>query len=172
MCDVLLVQGLQKIYGRLLGELQWIEAPPRTMNRPSRSRDAFNAEKPIRLARATEIKEQLPHLVYVIHMLAPDWRPEDAKIVRPSKGWSNAPPGGWIGAAMAVLNAATHYITIADIVEEVTRRYDIDTSYVAVRQRLHTAINNSLKRRRDILESDGGKPEAWALKTKVMVRRL
>ena len=162
-----LPRALQAYYGRLLGELSWIEAPPKTMNRRSRRRDEFEASEPERLARAERIRDDLPHVLHVIRMLEPEWQPEAAKAVRPSKGWKQAPPGGWIGAARRVLQEAEAFLTIADIVEEVAAIYDIDISDVADRQALHTAINNSLMRRRDILVSDGGSPAAWALASKV-----
>ena len=140
--DAPLIAGFEKlqlrlkiIYGRLVGEMEGIENPPRSMDRAWRGREAFQAATSEREARAERIKAALPHMEQVIRLFDPDWRPEMAKVVKPSRPKLPGPEGGWVTAAMEVLHDADAYLSGAEIVEEIARRHDLDISTVAQRQR-------------------------------------
>lgn len=68
-----MAQGLQVLYGRWVGELDWIENPPKSMRLKWRGRDAFLEGADDRARRAEQIKDALPHILYVIRLLDPDW---------------------------------------------------------------------------------------------------
>ncbi len=159
--------ALKSLYGRWLGELAWIESPPKTMGRTSRNRDKFTEEAALRAERAEEIKRGLPQIAYVIQLFDPDWRPEMEKVVRPSAKNEKGPPQGWTAAALDVLRDANQAFTIAEIVEQICEKYELELSTVAVRQKRHTAINNSLRRTYDsLIESDAGEPARWGFRSK------
>lgn len=168
MAEPRVTYSLKRLYGRWLGELEWIEAPPKTMRRPSRRRDKFLDEAPLRAARADEIRRGLPCIAYVIAIYDPDWRPEMAKAIRPSaKRAANqapGPPQGWTAAALDVLREADTPLSMAEIVEEIGERYDLDLGDVAERQRRHTAVNNGLRRAHSArLVAAFGVKERWQM---------
>ena len=162
-----LQKQLKGVYGRWAGELHVIENPPKSLKRAWRGRDAYEARAPERARRADEIREALPHLAYVIKMFDPDWRTEDAELVRP-KAEVDPGPGpsvGWVSAAISVLREADRYLSIAEIVEEIADRWDYDDSSVTARQRGHTAVTKGLQSRvrEGIVVRDDGEPARYAL---------
>ena len=172
--DAPLIAGFEKlqlrlkiIYGRLVGEVKGIENPPRSMDRAWRGREAFQAATSEREARAERIKAALPHMEQVIRLFDPDWRPEMAKVVKPSRPKLPGPEGGWVTAAMEVLHDADAYLSGAEIVEEIARRHDLDISTVAQRQRAHTAVTGPLNRQHShLLDRNGREPTLFALKSR------
>ena len=158
---------LKGIYGRWAGELRQIENPPKTKNLKWRGRDAFASGAAERAKRAEEIKDALPHIAFVISLFDPEWRPEQAKIVRPSgKAEHDTNPSvGWTDAAMRVLRSADEFLSVAEIVEEIGQRWDCDLSTVAARQRAHTGVTKGLRSRvakGTVLKTDG-EPHRYAL---------
>ena len=162
-----LSKQLKLLYGRWAGELRWIENPPKLRQRAWRGGETFAAEAVERDARAERIREALPHITYVIQLVEPDWNPETAKLVRPSRGWAKGPPQGWVEAGYEVLRSADCFVTMAEIVEEVAERYDLDLSEGPAYAQAYTAVSNSLLQNyRENLVSDGAQPPGWALKSR------
>lgn len=162
-----LVAALTKLYRRYLGELLWLEAPPKSMNRKWRGGREFLEDAPTRAARADHIREALPHIAFVIGIYEPTWHAASAEPIQPSVSHSARPrpPTGWTGAALAVLKDSDEALTIAEIVAVICERYDIDISTVAERQRCHTAVNNPLMRRhRHLLVCHDTTPARWSLR--------
>lgn len=165
-----LAKQLKKLYGRWAGELQWIENPPKLRQRAWRGGEDFAAQAAERKARAERIREALPHITYVIQLVEPEWNPETATLVRPSRGWTKGPPHGWIEAAYEVLRRADHFVTMREIVEEVAERYDLDVSAGPAYAQAYTAVSNSLMQNyQENLVSDGAQPPGWALKSRGLV---
>lgn len=164
-----LVHQLKGFYGRWAGELRYIENPPKSMGRKWRGRDAFEAAADERLQRAEHLREALPHIEYVIRLIEPEWRPEMAKLVRPSRGMGQRPPIGWAEAGLNVLEEATGYMTVGEMVEEIADRYDeVDLAPVGARQNAAIALSATLLRTyRHLLVSDGD--GGWALAKRVGV---
>jgi len=162
--------AMKRLYGRLAGELAWIENPPKTMARKSRDRETFLAEAPIRAARAEEITAALPHVAYVIGLYDPAWSPEETKPIRPKADW-NRPAGQNITAsAMDVLREAERPLEISEIVARIAMRGDFELTDLHVRQRLHTGVYHGLNRTyRRALVHDGGSPQRWALRNRGLI---
>ena len=161
------IDSLKKLYRRHLGELAWIEAPPKTMARKSRDRDSFEAATPDRARRAVEIRGDLPHLAHVIRIYDPEWDEAAARPIRP-KAKNKATPKpqqGWALAALTVLRDAAEPLTMADVVSIICDKYDIAADTVFERQRFHTAVNNALRRNRHnrLLIKHEGQPTRWSL---------
>ncbi len=163
-----MAQGLKVLYGRWVGELDWIENPPKSMRRKWRGRDAFLEGADDRARRAEQIKDALPHILYVIRLLDPDWGPEMAKPVRPRKAPMPAPPLGWAEAALNVLRDAADYLSVSEIVDEIAERHDeVDLSVVGARQNAQIAVSATLLKsyRRLLVEDPRG--NRWALASRV-----
>jgi hypothetical protein len=160
--------ALKRLYRRLLGELAWIEEPPKTMARKSRDRDKFEAAQPARTVRACEIREDLPHVAHVVRLYDPTWDPTTAKPIRPHARHAATPKpkGGWALATLAALRETDDDLTVAEIVMAICDRHDIENKSVSDRQRCHTAVNNALvtKRRQGFVEKLDGRPSRWSLK--------
>lgn len=155
---------LQRHYAKMLGELAWLDAPPKRLTRLLPDRQRFEAERPVRDARRAAIIEALPHLAYVIRMFAPDWDETSVKPIRPRAAKSGLPPQGISGAAIDILREAEQPLSIAEIVVRIADKHDLEVDSVGQRQKYHTAVNNALKSTfRDVIAKVDGYPERWFL---------
>jgi hypothetical protein len=162
-----IVGALIKLYRQRLGTIAWLEGPPKSMSRSWRGGDDFAGNESARLEQAEELKRDLHHILHVINIYLPQWDPATVRPIRPKSAWEARPPGGWTRAAMATLRECCEPLTIADIVAAICERHDIELATVAERARVHTAVNNGLKRTHDRqLEAIGGEPMHWWLKTR------
>lgn len=154
------------IYAKLLGELEWLRKPPKSLTRLTSDKEAYRADTPERKRRRAEIEEALPHVAFVIGMLDPSREVTSIKPIRPRRPNSGLPPGGIAGAAMRVLQDAAAPLSIARIVTIIGKRYDLDLSDVPQRQKYHTAVNNALiPRFKDDLVEYPGYPTRWMLRS-------
>jgi hypothetical protein len=160
--------ALKGLYRRRLGMLQWIEAPPKTMDRASRDGDAFRAAAPGRAAEAEKIKEDLPHIAYVVRLYDPTWDPASAKPIRPHTKHRATPKprGGWALAMLTVLRGTHEPLTVTEIVEAICDQHDIINETVSDRQRCHTAVTGALRTRsrQGLVIKHDGRPVRWSLK--------
>ncbi|HEX3918685.1 MAG TPA: hypothetical protein VHW60_15215 [Caulobacteraceae bacterium] len=124
-----------------------IENPAKSKTRAWRGRDRFLAEADQRAARAEEIKLGLPQIEFVIRIYDPDWDRSTAKIVKPHNQTDKNPHGTWTATALDILREADRPLTIAEIVQQSCEVLDETLASVSERQRRHTAINNTLRRR-------------------------
>jgi len=162
--------ALKKLYGRLAGELAWIEKPPKTMARKSRGREKFLAEASLRAARAEEIREALPHVHYVIGLYDPEWSPGEFEPIRPKAEWGRPVGPSFTGTALDVLREAERPLEISEIAARVAERLGIDLPDSNARQMRHTSVFQGLKRTySDLLVHDGGSPQRWALKSRGLI---
>lgn len=155
---------LIKLYRRLLGELNWIEAPPKTMERAWRGGRAFKEGALERAERAIEIREHLVHIAYVIRLYIPDWDSATAEPIRPHSKQSVAPPGGWGEATLDVLRETEEPLAISEIIAAICERYEIDYSSVKLREQYRPVINGVLKRLSGVVVADESEPRRWALR--------
>lgn len=156
--------GLDKLYRSLLGERDRITNPPKRLRRLEADRLADDAGADQRAKRLVEIDEALPHIAFVLKLYQADWSEEHAKPIRPKADWSNLPPNGWTAAAVDVLRETSEPLTIADIIEVIGNRYDVDLTTVVLRQKAHATVNTALKRSfGHVLRRHGGRPERFTL---------
>jgi hypothetical protein len=163
MEDKALAIRLTRVYAKLLGERDRIDNPPKRLTRLIPDREAYSGEAAARSMRRDEIEVSLVHLGYVIKMLDPQWFPSDVVAIKPNSGRGRRPPGGWIGAALDCLRDSGEAMTVAEIVSWIAHKHDYDVSTVALRQKYHTAVNNSLVRFRGSLIKTEGYPTRWSL---------
>lgn len=161
-----LTSHLRQLYARLGGELRWIENPPQLRLKKWRGGEAFAAEAEEREARAKEIREALPHIVYVIQMFDPGWRPEQEKLIRPLRRGPNRPPPGWADAAFEILREADDWLTVRDMLDRIVERYDLSVDDGPAHVQAYGAINAALQRATRGLVNDGGQPPRWALRSR------
>lgn len=159
-----LTAHLKRLYARLGGELRWIENPPKLRQKKWRGGDDFAAGADERQIRAREIRDALPHVIYVIQMFEPDWRPEHEKLIRPLRRGPNRPPHGWADSAFDVLREADEWMTVREILDVVVDRHDLSIQDGPAHIQAYGAINAALQRAADRLVNDGGQPPRWALK--------
>lgn len=156
--------GLDKLYRSLLGERDRITNPPKRLRRLEADRLADDAGAEQRAKRLLEINEALPHIAFVLKLYQPDWSEGQAKPIRPKADWSNLPPNGWTAAAVDVLRETNDPLTIAEVIEVIGTRFDVDLSTVPLRQKAHATVNAALKRSfGHVLKSHGGRPERFTL---------
>lgn len=149
-------------YAKLVGELGWLDNPPKRLTRLLPDQERFEAEQPARQARREAVLEALPHLEYVIRMFEPEWDRAAVKPIRPRAPKSGLPPQGISGAAIDILREADQPLSIAEIVSRMADRHDLEIDTVAQRQKYHTAVNNTLKSTfRDAIAKVEGYPERW-----------
>lgn|GEM_PF-647765 len=161
-----LTSHLKRLYGRLGGELRWIENPPKLRQKKWRGGEAFAAEAAECETRAEEIREALPHIVYVIQMFDPEWAPEQEKLIRPLRRGPNRPPHGWADAAFDVLREDGDWLTVREMLDRVVERHDLSVDDGPAYVQAYGAINAALKRAQRGLVKDGGQPPRWALKSR------
>lgn len=161
-----LTSHLKRLYGRLGGELHWIENPPKLRQKKWRGGEAFAAEAGERETRAKEIREALPHIVYVIQMFDPEWDPDQEKLIRPLRRGPNRPPQGWADAAYDVLRETGEWLTVREILDHVAERHDLSIDDGPAHVQAYGAINAALQRAQQGLVNDGGLPPRWALKSR------
>ena len=161
-----LTSHLRQLYARLGGELRWIENPPQLRLKKWRGGEAFAAEAEEREARANEIREALPHIVYVIQMFDPEWRPEQEKLIRPLRRGPNRPPHGWADSAFDVLRQADEWLTVREILDRIVERYELEVHDGPAHVQAYGAINAALVRATSGLVNDGSQPPRWALKSR------
>lgn len=161
-----LLSALTTKYRELLGELAWIENPPKRMQRAA-ERERHEAGAAMRAARADQIKEALPHLAHVIRMYDPEWDAAAVLPIRPKAKKAGLPPQGIPAAVFDVLrDNLGRRLTVAEIVDAIADKHDLDVSTVSARQKLHTAVNHRLVY--DVTGQvlrDGGRPRRWWLRT-------
>ena len=161
-----LTSHLKRLYGRLGGELRWIENPPKLRQKKWRGGEAFAAEAAERETRAEEIREALPHIVFVIQMFDPEWDPDQEKLIRPLRRGPNRPPHGWADAAYDVLRENGDWLTVREMLDRVVERHDLSVDDGPAYVQAYGAINAALQRAKRGLVNDGGQPPRWALKAR------
>lgn len=157
---------LKTLYARLGGELRWIENPPKLRQRKWRGGDAFVAQAGEREARAEDIRQALPHVIYVIQMFEPDWDPEQEELIRPLRRGPNRPPQGWADAAFDVLRGADDWLTVREMLDRIVERHDLSIDDGPAHVQAYGAINAALQRATRGLVNDGGQPPRWALRSR------
>ncbi len=157
--------ALKRYYARLLGRRQRLLAPPKYETRLVPDRERYAVEEPERLREIEQITADLPHVEYVIRMLDPKWDEKDVKPIRPhNRGPAPLPSTTIAGAAMDALRETGQPLTMGEITRLVAERYDVDISTSDTYQRLHTAVNNGLKKIFSThIKSVGGSPERFIL---------
>lgn len=161
-----LLGHLKTVYARLGGELRWIENPPKLRTKKWRGGEAFAAEAGDREARAEQLREAIPHIVYVIRMFEPEWNPEQQKLIRPLRRGPNRPPHGWADAAFDVLREADDWLTVRDMLDQIVERHDLKVDDGPAHVQAYGAINAALQRATRGLVNDGGQPPRWALRSR------
>ena len=161
-----LTSHLRQLYARLGGELRWIENPPKLRQKKWRGGEAFAAEAGGRETRAEEIREALPHIVYVIQMFDPEWDPAREKLIRPLRRGPNRPPHGWADAAYDVLRETGDWLTVREMLDRVVERHDLSVDDGPAYVQAYGAINAALQRAQRGLVNDGAQPPRWALKSR------
>ena len=161
-----LTAHLKRLYGRMGGELHWIENPPKLRQKNWRGGEAFAAEAGERQARAEDIRTAIPHIVYVIQMFEPDWNPEQEKLIRPLRRGPNRPPHGWADAAFDVLREDGEWLTVREMLDRIVERHDLSVDDGPAYVLAYGAINAALQRAQRGLVNDGAQPPRWALKSR------
>ncbi|MFN3574586.1 MAG: hypothetical protein ACK4TR_13755 [Phenylobacterium sp.] len=160
-----LLRQLETEYAKMLGELEWIENPPKRMMRAA-EREAFQAGQDDRRRRAEQLREALPHFEYVIRMYEPNWEASAVGPIRPKQKRTGLLPQGSRAAVMDALHQKPgERQTVAEIVDVIAERYDLDVSTVSARQKLHTLVHKCLAydTSGEILR-DAARPQRWWLK--------
>ena len=153
--------GLKRRYAKLLGELERLEKPPKYETRLSYDRMRYAAEENERCGRIRRIREELPHLEYMVRVFDDGWDIDSVKPIRPKepKAYDLTHTARW-GVALDLLRESRQDYSIGEMTREVAARHGIDVSTSDLYEKLRTAINNGLK---DSLyvKQVGGRPKRF-----------
>lgn len=152
---------LAKVYGRLLGEREWLLAPPKYLTRLKADRTAFQTAAPERQRRLADIEMALSHFAPVIAMLDPALDLTSVRPIKPKSQHRVPLPNGIAGTAMDILRETGDTLTPAEIVRVMGERYGLDLSTVQERQRYYDAINQAFAGtyREHLIEHPGELPD-------------